>query len=131
VTRACPCGLPADYTDCCGRFHSGAALAPTAERLMRSRFSAFAVADPAYLLRTWHPSTRPRTLDLDPTVRWTRLEVLETEAGTALHRSGTVRFRAHSRHRGHAEVLEEQSRFVTEHGAWLYVAAAAGRPTLS
>jgi hypothetical protein len=57
---ACPCGLGDDYASCCGRLHAGAP-APTAESLMRSRYSAFAVGDVGYLLRTWHPSSRPRT----------------------------------------------------------------------
>jgi SEC-C motif domain protein len=77
---ACPCGLGDDYESCCGRLHAGAP-APTAESLMRSRYSAFAVGDAGYLLRTWHPSGRPRTLSLDPTLRWTRLAVLETRDG--------------------------------------------------
>lgn len=55
----CPCGLPAAYDDCCGRLHRGQAPATTAEQLMRSRYSAFAVGDEAYLLRSWHPTTRP------------------------------------------------------------------------
>ena len=52
---ACPCGLGDDYASCCGRLHAGA-HAPTAESLMRSRYSAYAVGDAGYLLRTWHPS---------------------------------------------------------------------------
>ena len=63
--RACPCGLGDDYDSCCGRLHAGAP-APTAESLMRSRYSAFAVGDAGYLLRTWHPSGRPQALTLDP-----------------------------------------------------------------
>ena len=117
TSMPCPCGLPASYDDCCGRFHRGDAKAPTAERLMRSRYSAFAVGDAAYLLRTWHPSTRPRTLDLAGGPRWTRLEVLETTGGSALQTGGTVRFRAH--YQGGA--LDENSRFVVQDGAWLYV----------
>ena len=66
----CLCGLPADYGDCCGRFHSAVATAPTAERLMRSRYSAFAVGNEPYLLSTWHPDTRPSRVELDPAVRW-------------------------------------------------------------
>src|SRR5262249_12900002 len=61
--NACPCGLGEDYDSCCGRLHAGTP-APTAESLMRSRYSAFAVGDAGYLLRTWHPSARPRTLTL-------------------------------------------------------------------
>jgi SEC-C motif-containing protein len=108
--------LPASYDDCCGRFHRGDAKAPTAERLMRSRYSAFTVGDAAYLLRTWHPSTRPRSLDLDDT-RWVRLEVLETTGGSALQAEGTVRFRAYYK----GGQMEENSRFVVDKGAWLYV----------
>src|SRR3712207_8451687 len=65
--RRCPCGTGLPYAECCGRLHDGTATAGTAEQLMRSRDSAFAVGDPAYLLATWHPSTRPPSLDLDPT----------------------------------------------------------------
>jgi hypothetical protein len=52
---ACPCGLGDGYESGFGRLHAGAP-APTAESLMRSRYSAFAVGDAGYLLRTWHPS---------------------------------------------------------------------------
>lgn len=119
--RACPCGLPDGYADCCGRFHRAETTAPTAERLMRSRFSAFAVTDAAYLMRTWHPSTRPAALDLDPTLRWTGLEILSTTGGSALHTDGAVRFRASYRRHGKPGALEELSRFVVEQGRWYYV----------
>lgn len=116
---SCPCGLPAPYDDCCGRYHRGEAVAPTPERLMRSRYSAFAVGDRAYLLATWHPTTRPRRLRLDDT-RWLRLEVLDRSGGL-LDVEGTVRFRAH--HSG--GVVEEDSRFVRDGGRWLYVGPRA------
>ena len=57
---------------------------------MRSRYSAFAVGDAGCLLRTWHPSGRPRTLSLDPALRWTRLAVLETRDGGLFDTTGTV-----------------------------------------
>ncbi|MEU9832331.1 YchJ family protein [Streptosporangium sp. NPDC048047] len=124
----CPCGLPAPYRDCCGRLHRGEAAAPTAEALMRSRYSAFAVGDTAYLLRTWHPRTRPPRLDLDRSLRWTGLEVLETTGGSAFHTEGTVRFRACYVERGAEGRLEEHSRFVREEGAWVYVGALPDPP---
>src|SRR5207247_9631037 len=86
---ACPCGLGDDYESCCGRLHAGAP-APTAESLMRSRYSAFAVGDAGYLLRTWHPSGRPRTLSLRPALRAVRLAVLETRHGGLVDATGTV-----------------------------------------
>ncbi|MGA5322913.1 YchJ family protein [Streptomyces seoulensis] len=117
VPATCPCGLSADYADCCGRFHAGSAAAPSAEALMRSRYSAFVVGDVAYLVRTWHPRTRPEGLDLDPGMRWTGLEILETEGGSAFHSTGTVTFRAS--YRGGS--LHERSRFERVDGAWVYV----------
>jgi SEC-C motif domain protein len=117
----CVCGLPAPYEECCGRFHRGDAKAPTAERLMRSRFSAFSVGDEAYLLRTWHPSTRPPRIDLDPALRWEWLEILQVAGGGFLDTEGTVRFRAHYVERNRPGAIEELSRFVVRDGDWLYL----------
>jgi SEC-C motif-containing protein len=89
---------------------------------MRSRFSAFALGDADYLLRTWHPSTRPSTLVLDPGLRWYRLDILRTERGGPFDRDGIVSFRAH--HKGsEVGVQEETSDFVREGRSWFYVAA--------
>ncbi|MGW7512505.1 YchJ family protein [Streptomyces massasporeus] len=117
TSRSCPCGLPQAYDACCGRFHSGDAAAPTAEALMRSRYCAFVKGDVAYLLRTWHPRTRPGRLELDPGMRWTGLEILGTSEGSAFHTTGTVEFRAS--YRGGS--LHELSRFERVDGAWVYV----------
>ncbi len=87
---------------------------------MRSRYSAFAVRDRAYLLRTWHTQTRPARLDLDPALRWRRLEVLAATDGSPFHAEGTVTFRAHYTEGGRDGVLEERSHFVRESGAWVY-----------
>lgn len=116
----CPCGLPAAYGECCGRLHRGEAAATTAEQLMRSRFSAFAVGDAAYLLRTWHPDTRPASLDLDPALRFTRLEVVGATEGGPFHSEGTVSFRAHWSEGRESGVLTENSRFLRHEGAWVY-----------
>ncbi|MFF8914390.1 YchJ family protein [Streptomyces sp. NPDC015032] len=119
----CPCGLPASYADCCGRLHAGTHAAPTCEALMRSRYAAFVVRDEAYLLRTWHPDTRPPAVDFDPGMRWVRLEILETTDGSAFHTTGTVTFRAHYTDDGRPGSLHEKSRFVRYEGAWVYAAA--------
>ncbi|MGR8007202.1 YchJ family protein [Streptomyces hypolithicus] len=120
----CPCGLAAAYGECCGRFHSAAAAAPTAELLMRSRYSAFAAQDAGYLLRTWHPDTRPPEIDFDAGMRWQGLDVLATTGGSVFHTTGTVTFRAHYTHRGEPGELHEHSRFVRHEGAWVYLDAA-------
>jgi SEC-C motif-containing protein len=129
----CPCrardDTPARYVDCCGRWHEGLARgehAPTPEVLMRSRYSAYALAQgrapvsPAivdYLLQTWHPSTAPGELALGP-LNWTGLDIVHEEArGDA----GVVEFVAHHKVNGRAARLHEVSRFVREDGAWRYV----------
>ncbi|MFJ6752259.1 MULTISPECIES: YchJ family protein [unclassified Streptomyces] len=119
----CPCGRAETYRDCCAAFHQGRADAPTAERLMRSRYSAFVVGDTGYLLRTWHPDTRPAGLDLDSAQHWSGLEILTTTGGSAFHTEGTVAFRAHYTLHGHADSQEEHSRFTREAGRWVYVDA--------
>ncbi|MFF0745234.1 YchJ family protein [Streptomyces sp. NPDC004111] len=117
----CPCGREQSYAECCGPFHRGEATAPTAERLMRSRYSAFVVLDTAYLLHTWHPSTRPPALDLDAGLRWTGLDILGTKDGSAFHQEGTVEFRAHYLEEGQADSQRELSRFVRVDGRWVYL----------
>ena len=120
--KRCPCGTGLPYAECCGRLHDGTASAATAEQLMRSRYSAFVVGDPAYLLATWHPRTRPTSLELDPEVRWTGLEIVATSGGSMLDTEGTVAFRA-CRVDG---VQAERSRFVRENGRWFYLDGVGG-----
>ena len=117
----CPCLSGSTIGDCCGPVLDGATAAPTAERLMRSRFTAFAVGDEGHLLRSWHPSTRPASLDLDPGVRWYRLDVLRTERGGPFDQEGLVEFVAHHRGPEGAGQQHGESRFRRERGAWLYV----------
>ncbi|MBC7724544.1 MAG: SEC-C domain-containing protein [Burkholderiaceae bacterium] len=117
----CPCLSGETYGSCCAPFHAGADHAPTAERLMRSRYSAFVVGDADYLLRTWHPSTRPGALELDPEQRWYRLEILRTGDGGPLDREGTIEFTARSRLDGMAAEQHEVSRFVRVDGRWSYL----------
>ena len=116
----CPCLSGDTYDACCGPIHRGVADAPTAERLMRSRFSAFALGDAAYLLASWHSSTRPATLELDSRLRWYRLDIVQTTRGGILDTVGTVHFRAY--YKGDAVgVQEEHSRFARVGRRWFYV----------
>ncbi len=119
-TTACPCGSALTYPACCGRWHAGPEhlQAPTAESLMRSRYSAYVREDAAYLLATWHPATRPvEPLTFEPGLRWLGLEVRHhTSAGD----TATVTFVARSKLGGRAHRLVETSRFVREGGRWFY-----------
>jgi SEC-C motif-containing protein len=125
VAGACDCGSGRPYGRCCGPLHAGAP-APDAEALMRSRYSAYVRGDAGYLLRSWHPSTRPATLGFDPDARkrpvWLGLQVkshVPTGADTA-----EVVFVAKYRIGGGSVVrMREHSRFVREHGHWSYLDA--------
>ncbi|MGY1849682.1 MULTISPECIES: YchJ family protein [unclassified Blastococcus] len=121
--RRCPCGTGLPYAECCGRLHAGEATAVSAEQLMRSRYSAFAVGDAGYLLTSWHSTTRPASVELDPQVRWTGLDVLATTGGGLLATEGTVEFRAWYVAGGERGSQHEISRFVREDGAWRYLDA--------
>lgn len=120
MTNPCPCGSGRVYDACCGPLHEGAE-APTAEALMRSRFSAFALGLAEYLLASWHPSTRPASLELDDGTVWRRLQIVDTVAGGPDDAEGVVEFRASYRDADGAGVLHERSRFTRVDGRWAYV----------
>lgn len=120
-TRPCPCGSKRTLQACCGPLLSLAAPATTAEALMRSRYTANAVKAQEYLLQTWHPSTRPTTLEPAPGLRWTGLTIRAVYAGGSADDNGEVEFVATFRDRGRAGELHETSRFVREQGQWFYL----------
>jgi SEC-C motif-containing protein len=124
---ACPCDSGQPYATCCGVWHNGFAQgmkeavsevhAPTPEALMRSRYSAYVLGLIDYLMATWHPSTAPGDLELQP-VKWLGLEVRHAEmAGDA----GVVEFVARCRTPQGAERMHETSRFVRQDGRWYYI----------
>ncbi|MBY6351609.1 YchJ family protein [Rhodococcoides corynebacterioides] len=117
----CPCTSGRPMSACCGPVLADPRAAPTAERLMRSRFTAFATGNDAHLLATWHPATRPSTLDLDDGRVWTSLDILGTTAGGPFHTEGTVEFEAHFRDGRRSGRLRETSTFARVDGRWVYV----------
>jgi SEC-C motif-containing protein len=136
MTPPCPCGRtatnaspetrtaksqPLPFLACCGRYlnDNAAVPAPDAETLMRSRYSAFVLGRRDYLLATWHASTRPTDLTLDPAAKWLGLEVRSHRVVDAEH--AEVEFVARYREGGRATRLHERSRFVRESGRWYYV----------
>jgi SEC-C motif-containing protein len=130
----CPCG-GGQYASCCGPFIAGAAIAPTAEQLMRSRYSAYTLRDEAYLRATWHASTVPAgpIVDPDEKLQWLGLEVksaLRLRQRKAdlpeTQDNDTVEFVARFKVGGRAHRLHEVSRFVREPDRlgevrWFYV----------
>lgn len=120
----CPCGTGRPYDGCCGPFHSGTRQPPTAEQLMRARYSAYTTQQEGFLLVTWHPTTRPARVAFDPDLRWTGLDILATSDGSAFHRQGSVDFAAtyetYQRGRWVPGRLREHSRFVRS-DQWYYL----------
>lgn len=88
---------------------------------MRSRFSAFALGEAAYLLRSWSRATRPRSLELDAGTTWRRLQIVDAVGGGAADAEGVVEFRASYRDTDGAGLLHERSRFIREDGRWAYL----------
>ena len=80
--QPCPCGNGV-YQACCQPFHLHTGLAPTAEALMRSRYSAFALGGLGdYLLQTWHPDTRPPVSAADmgaADTDWVKLDIVDSQ----------------------------------------------------
>ena len=88
---------------------------------MRSRYTAFVLEDADHLLRSWHASKRPASLEFDPQLTWRRLVILDTVAGGPFDRDGVVEFEAHWRQGAERGSLHERSRFVREDRQWFYV----------
>lgn len=124
VTHAapCPCGGGGAFGACCGPLLAGE-VAPSPERLMRSRYTAFVLRDGAYLHETWHPGTRPERVEPDADTRWVGLEILAVEGGEPGSTRGFVEFAASYRMPGvgGVQVQRERSRFVRQSGRWWYL----------
>ncbi len=117
----CPCGSGKELSACCARYLDGTEVAPTAEALMRSRYTAYTLLREDYLLATWQPSTRPARLGLaeDVPTKWLGLEVKRHEQQDEHH--AVVEFVARYKVNGRAHMLHEASRFAREGGRWFYI----------
>lgn len=120
----CPCGSSLDLAACCGRYHAGEP-APTAEKLMRSRYAAYALGNLDYIEATvGGPAAlafdRAEAEALQLGTRWLGLEITATRKGGERDSDGTVSFTARYRHNGVEAALTETSRFRRVNGRWLY-----------
>ena len=116
----CPCGSQQTHEQCCGRFLAGE-QAPDAEALMRSRYTAYTLKKEDYLLDTWHPDTRPSSLNFDQQLgtKWLELHIVEHLQKNPT--SATVRFIARYKINGRAQQLIENSQFLRIEGRWYYI----------
>lgn len=124
-SKMCPCGSNQAYEGCCRPFLMNAAVAPTAEALMRSRYVAYCTGDVGYLVKTRHPSKRhfDDQINLLKSVKstvWASLTVVGTHQGSQNDTSGYVEFIAiHSKPEWGQ--LHERSRFIKQNDRWFYV----------
>jgi len=121
--RACPCGSKLLLEDCCGPIVDGHSLASTAEALMRSRYTAFALGKRAHIERTYAPEMRAlgNGSSFEPGIEWVKLEILDKVAGDEGAKTGIVEFAAHYRLNGRAGIHRERSNFRRENDQWVYV----------
>lgn len=121
----CPCGSDAAFETCCGPILAGSP-APTAEALMRSRYTAFVRGDAEYIARTYTSENRATVGGDLPAVDWVGLEILGTSGGGIADRTGTVDFAARYRADGAVRIHRENSNFRREDGHWVYIDGTMG-----
>ena len=124
--KACPCGGGVALAVCCGPIVVDGTPAESAERLMRSRYTAFALGHEEHLWRTWHPRTRPSEVKIGDVV-WTGLRILDVVAGDADDDHGVVEFEAAYVGSDGPGVMRERSLFERRGGRWTYVDASDQR----
>lgn len=118
-TIPCPCGNNQSYNQCCEPYHKKQNTPLTAEALMRSRYSAFALNLTDYIYETWHSDTRPTLNSLkNDNVLWIRLAVNKAIENT---NEAFVDFNAFYKTNNQLFNMHEISRFVRENGLWFYV----------
>ena len=120
-TSKCYCGSEHSFQKCCEKFIENSQLPDTPEQLMRSRYTAYRLKDEDYLLKTWHESTRPETLDLkEDSTQWLKLKIISA-------RDSSVHFVAYfmqdSLNKEKIYALTEESHFSKERN-WFYLDGA-------
>lgn len=123
----CPCGSKNDFSKCCEPFLTSEVSPETAEKLMRSRYTAYTKVDIDYLKKTLAPESR-HDFDIASTKRWAQeakwkgLKILSTTKGSASDKKGTVEFVATYEQDGEEIDHHEVSEFrKSENGQWLFV----------
>jgi len=121
----CPCGSEADYQQCCGPYIEGTLPAPTAEALLRARFTAFSRGAIDYLMDTVHPdkSHTHNRLEIEAWSRdsdWRSLEILRTLEGGEDDDCGMIEFIATYRNREGIQRHHEKADFHKAEGIWYF-----------
>lgn len=121
----CPCGSQASYQSCCEVYHLTKKSVPTAEALMRARYSAYAKGNVDFIESSYHPEKRS-DFDRKETERWAKsskwhgLNILKVEQGSATDREGVVEFVADYDVDGDEYHHHERALFKKENGEWYF-----------
>ena len=118
---ACPCDSGKPFKTCCQPYLEKRQAAPTAESLMRSRYTAFVQHNEEYLRYSWHPDNCPKVIHLSTETKWLGLKIIKTLAGKVDDKTGEVEFVARSKINGKASRLHENSQFKRFDDRWVYV----------
>jgi SEC-C motif-containing protein len=117
----CYCDSGNPYSLCCQPYIEQISDAPTAEALMRSRYTAFVLKNEDYLRYSWHPDTCPKQIHLNENTQWLGLKIKHTLAGAGNDDTGEVEFVARNKVNGKASRLHECSRFIRYKDRWVYL----------
>jgi SEC-C motif-containing protein len=126
MNEPCPCGTGASTGDCCGRYIHGLQLAPTAEALMRSRYSAYVLGEIDWIVKS-HDPTSAEEVDRKSTEKWSKeakwngLEIRARAKGEPTDEVGEVEFVAKYEVEGQSVAHHERARFRRQEGTWYYV----------
>ena len=126
MSRPCPCTSKKPYDRCCGPFIAGTALPDTAEQLMRSRFSAYALGKVDYLIQTRPEAKRAEENREElalycKSVSCVGLKIVAKDKGAKGDETGVVTFHASLQANGRRSLHIETSNFERENGKWVYV----------
>lgn len=88
----CYCGSDLSFELCCQPFLNNKAMPDSAEKLMRSRYSAYVVANAKYILDTTHPKTRhfhskKAILQWSKENTWEKLEIILSETNRVIFKA--------------------------------------------
>jgi SEC-C motif-containing protein len=121
ATHLCPCESGKPFKHCCQPYIEQISEAPTAESLMRSRYSAFVLLNEDYLRYSWHPDSCPKNIHLHKDTQWLGLTIKSTAAGGLNDSTGEVEFVARHKINGKASRVHENSRFSRFNNRWVYI----------
>lgn len=124
--ESCPCGSGRSYDECCRPYIDGARPAPTAEALMRARYTAHVKTAVDFVYNTTHPGQRGK-VDREQVIAWSKksewlgLEIHAVNEGGPEDPRAVVEFTARYREKGKPVLHREIAEFTRENGQWYFV----------